>query len=378
MEGLVAVLSQLGPACPALRHVTVTGSVGRPFLAALGASCSKLACLEVMDGRWGDELRQLHLILPALTHCKLAAEPHTVRWAPIPRSGACCLSLLSCTSLTSLDVGTSSLTLEMWQALPPGLRELRCALDTDPPDDLTVLRSLQHLECYCHPDGNYVGLCRLAAVVHSAPHLRSLHIAGRGGEADGSSLVSELLVEFAPSSISDMVYLNERIANGLVATSTLCAGGVFQGVTLHIVQRSYRYMEEEEDGTVDVVAYFRMLPTLPAFTGLVLTSDQATENFPAVAQGITSAFPNLRALALHLRACVNNKDLTRLGAFTALEHLSLEKADVNPSSLAMLCTRLGSLRMLRLKGCQDVGEDDGVALQSLLLEWGSKASVVVL
>lgn len=106
---------------------------------------------------------QLPEILPQLTRCKV----HEVIRTSLSYARPCCLSLLTCTPLTSLDVGKPLLTPELWRALPAGLRVLRCSLEEEWPGGI-VLNNLQHLP--------FVQLRSLVAVMRMAPQLMRLEI----------------------------------------------------------------------------------------------------------------------------------------------------------------------------------------------------------
>lgn len=374
-EVLAVLLSQLAPVCPALQQLNVKGDIGRGLLSALGEACSKLSCLEVVEGMADDALQQLHLVLPALTQVKIP-NPALDEGSSLSTKSFC-LALLSCTSLTSLDVSTSKLSASMWQALPTGLRELCCSLDDETPAGLRVLESLEHFQCLCNPAGNYTCLGSLVSVLRIAPHLKHLRVSGHAGNVDdGSSLVSEVCTACVMSSIQDLVYLNDHVFSGLSVTSTLCVGQVdFPGLNLSLFASLVRV--DNEVAAEGLEQYLAALPPLPAFTGLALACWDIRENVCTLARCIAAVFPNLKALHLSLPGSVGSRDMQHLGCFTALEHLSLEQADVSLTCLAVLCTHMPSLQSLCLKECNGFSTADGEDLQVLLSDWSSAAKVVV-
>ncbi|MEW5311985.1 MAG: hypothetical protein WDW38_003651 [Sanguina aurantia] len=110
-----------------------------------------------------------------------------------PEASPCCRSLLTCTTLTSLDFYDSMPTPDVWRELPPGLRDLRCMLSATPPESL-VFGNLRSLQCNCGPAANCVLLEDIAAVLRMAPKLEVLNLVS--GEA---SLESMLERPFAPA-----------------------------------------------------------------------------------------------------------------------------------------------------------------------------------
>lgn len=369
VERVAGMLSLLPPAIPALQHLQLAGNIGRGLLVAFGAACSNIFRLTVADGVSCEPLAQLHLLIPGLTHCKVQAPPTTGDW--LPQIASCCLPLLSCTSLTSVDVGHCTLPLEVWHALPPGLSKLHCAVAPEPLAGLRLMESLHHFSCHCTFTGNLVEMCSLVAVLRVTPALVSLSVDGWGSESERSSFLSEVYLTCAAASVPDLVFFNARVTSGLVVTSTWCAGGASQGVNLSLSL----WADNAEYG--DITEFLAILPPLTAITGLILCSNLLRHSMTLVSRGIAAVFPNITALVLELPESISTKDLTHLGSFTALQHLSLRDAEVTPASLAMLCSRLLALRELRLEGCGEFSDADGDSLQHLLHDWGSHTNVMI-
>lgn len=366
--GVATLVSLLAPAVPALQQLQVSSHVGRGLLAAFGSSCPNLSRLVVIDGGAFEALTQLHLVIPGLTHCQV--EPPQVAGDWLPPVAPCCLVLLSCTSLTRLDVGPATLSLDMWNSLPSGLRELHCALTPEPLVGLSIL-SLQTFRCSCTFSGNCIEMASLVAVLRVSPELQSLHVVGWGLDSERSNFISEVYFTCSASSISDLVYLNGRVSSGLAVTSTRCAGGEFLGLNLSVSLWS------DNDQYATFTEFLVMLPPLPAITGLILCSDVAEHSISAISRAIASVFPSITALVLELPQSISTQDLARLGSFTSLQHLSLQDAEVTEGSLAMLCSRLVALKVLRLERCGEFAEEDGELLQSLLHDFSLKIEVMI-
>lgn len=362
------LLSLLAPACPALQHLQLTGDVGRGLLAALGACSSKLTSLEVMHGVSSEALQQLHLLLPSLTHCRVEGTPTSWRNS---HTRPCCLSLLSCISLTSLDVGSCSLTLEMWHALPESLRELGCSLPKEPLVGLRLLKSLHLFRYCCNFTGNLVHVNCLVPVLREAPNLECLVMSNGKDNNHGSNLVFQFYSPCASSSIPDLVYLHDRILSGLAVTSTL--HGVqrkHSGVTLEF------WMYEGNMGEYPSMAeYLAALPHFPAFKGVNLDGGMQGLSMESLMQGVKAVFPNLEVLGL--AKAIRNRDLTHLNLFTALQYLTLGGAQVSLVALSILCTQMPQIKVLCLNWCEGLSSTNGRELQSTLHDLDHAVEVLV-
>lgn len=373
---IAELLSLLAPACPAVQQLQVAGDIRRRVFAALGASCNSLSCLQVKHGVTSEALQQLHLLLPRLTHCSIAAQ------LPIDAAAAeqCCLGLLSCSSLTHVNLGSRCLTPKMWRALPPGLRELQCSLECSPPTS-TTFPNLQHVKCQYRLSDCDLELAKLVAFLRLAPELHTLLLSLNEREPSEDHSHGEISVDTAAhlavpcssGSIQDLLYLHERVMAGLAISSAFRGGGVSKGVNI--------CMEDNEDdvGFQDdgIAGFLAMLPAMPAFSRLILWSMIAQPSFASITQGVTAAFPNITSLAIELAQTVTSENLTHLGALSALQHLYVNEAHVTTSSLIMLCNRMPHLKVLTLEEC-DVSVHDGEVLQSLLRHWGSTVKISVL
>lgn len=123
LEGMSMMMSPLAQVCPDLQHLQVTGNFTPSLVAAFGEACSKLVQLRVMHGGSDQALSDLHQILPSLSHCTV--DPTAVDFDSGFRVARLC-TLLSCTSLTDLDVNYCTLLNEMLQALPLVMTRLQC------------------------------------------------------------------------------------------------------------------------------------------------------------------------------------------------------------------------------------------------------------
>ncbi|MEW5317915.1 MAG: hypothetical protein WDW38_009177 [Sanguina aurantia] len=379
------LLSLLAPACPALQQLTVTGDLGRRMLVAFGKNCSKLSSLEVTDVSCST-LHQLHLIMPSLTHCRVPALPGTRPCDNTPPK--CCLSLLSCTTLTHVDIGAGALTAKLWRALPLGLRELRCHLARKPPAGLKALPRLQTLHLECDRLGR-VDVCDVVAVLRISPQLGKVQlwpgVIHEPCNWSYSISTPHLCLPSPPSHpgtrIPDLIHLNERVLAGLAVSSSSCRGDIlFEGVVVSLLDDE---LGDDERGTDGLVA---SLPPLTAFTCLILEEFRERGELSTVTKGLAAAFPNLETLvidqSLQLSEAggvvyMENSDLRGFAGLKLLQQLSLRCVHVEPMQLAMLCSRSASLASLWLRECTGFDDDgDAAALQELLRDWGSDVVVV--
>lgn len=366
MEGVAEILSLLACACPSLTKLEVSGSFSRAMLAAFGGWCSKLSCLVMTDltDRSNEVLHQLHLILPELTHCSLPSLPVTSQKTD-SYAQPCCKSLLSCASLTHLDLGTRTLTPHMWSSLPLGLRRLKCALDDEAPAAVHTPNNLQHLDVCCD-EYDCVDLRSILAALWVVPQLKTLTLCGTGEPSKGR-LVPRIYV---PCMIDDdpdrthiqaLVYLHELVVAGLHVASSLNGEEILEGVTLSMGDGSDC---DEDEGVGDFLA---CLPPFPAFHGLVLDDTEDLDSEGISLQGIAAIFPNLTSFTMTTGA-IHIEDLEQLGALKALQHLALstEAALPAPGYMDALCSRLPCLKMLCLHQGAPVLCTDAELFQNIL------------
>lgn len=389
VESVSLLLSLLAVACPSLHQLQIAGDYKRGMLASFGTSCANLSCLKVLTNISDDTLEALHHIMPHLTHCccqlpELDDESafSTFNATSLPDAGPCCLSLLSCTSLTHLDLGCCGLTTEMWYALPLGLRQLRCSLSSNPPARLKTLANLKLFDCYCD-DAMEVDLSIVVALLCAAPQLSGLHLSGWGhdaqGEVRGPVRHTCVGVSCPLNDILELFLLHDRILAGLSVSCTLPCGKHFQGVILSFWNIEDSVVEEEELHGQRVSGYLATLPAFPAFTRLEFWCPCSKSSKLPITPTIASVFPNLTFLLVNLDKSFTNDDLVDLGACTSLQHLAFNGARVTPVALAMLCTRLVALKTLRLTSCVGAGIPitDGKELEHVLRAWGSKVEISV-
>lgn len=336
------------------------------MLAAFGGWCSKLSCLELTDltDRSSEALHQLHVILPQLTHCSLPSLPVTSE-ATDSYAQPCCMSLLSCTSLTHLDLGTGTLPPHMWSALPSGLRRLKCALDYAPPADVNTPNNLQHLEICCD-EYDCVDLRSILAALWVVPQLKTLTLCGTGEPSKGRlmpRIYVPCIIEDEPdgSQAQALLYLHELVAAGLHVTSSLNGKEAFEGVTLSIGDGLDC---DEDEGVGDFLA---CLPPFPAFHGLVLDDTEDLESEGISLQGIAATFPNLTSFTMSTGA-IQIGDLEQLGGLKALQNLALatEEALPAPGYMDALCSHLPCLKMLCLYQGAEVLFTDAKLFQNIL------------
>lgn len=177
------------------------------------------------------------MLLPRLTHCSIVVRLLVIAAA----DEQCCLGLLSCSSLTHVNLGSRCLTPQMWRALPSGLRELQCSLECTPPTS-TTFPDLQHVKCQCSLSNCDLELAKLVLFPRLAPELTTLLLLlnDRGVYEDLSRVEIAfctaahlaIAIPCSPGSIQDLLYLHERVMAGLAITSAFRGGVVSNGVKI--------------------------------------------------------------------------------------------------------------------------------------------------
>lgn len=410
------ILSLLAHACPVLQKLQVNTDIGRPVLADFGAFCPKLFSLKVIPTASGDTLQQLHLIIPRLTHCSCGHAQRIRSYKPgvahmlidDPKVVAICKALLSCSSLTHMDFGALTLTLEMWYALPPGLQGLHCSLPRSPPVDLHNLGQLQQLELYC-TGGQGIDLSILLSTLRLAPKLRSLQVSDSDWKRDNTHNVrgasrncARVFVPCTAESIPDLICLHNLVLAGLALSSSSKTGGNFAGVIFTLRDCAegeenimYRNGEENnmhydgEDRNDDptdawnvhlldkLPLLLKLIPPFPGFNGLEVINQRVPSPKPRpYAQHIAAKFPNLEFLRINSIYIYNN-DLLWLRACTALKHLVLVDARITDVALGLLCSCLLSLNVVDISSSDSsyVSEENIDLLQRQLQAHGSKVKL---
>lgn len=325
------LLSRLGSACPALQQLQLNGTVDRELVAMFGVSCSRLSHLVIRNATHVDTFRQLHLLLPCLSHCKMMydAEQNMLE------SGFC-LAVLTCKTLTGLNIGRRNLCFEGVEMLPPALNELECAFADNPPTALLPhLRALRKLVLHIENVTNSIKLPTLAGVLHAAPGLRSLHMSGRNA-IDYYDDRLGVVLECTHASVADLLLFSNRIEAGLVVTAE--------------DRQSKKPISLELQLNNLQPGFLNFLPPLPAFTSVVLNGTPMLSYFEMI-QGVDTAFPNLDCLEVSRVYKLDDLQLTHLASCSALRSLTLDSVDVSPIGLTMFCSRLPSLRLLTIKNC---------------------------
>lgn len=367
---MTVVLSQLAVACPALQCLQVEGDIGRELLAAFGAACPNLSCLNVMYEIPCDTVQQLHMILPNLSEISVAHESDY--GVTLEGAHPFFLVLLTCASLTTFDAGARFLTLEMWHALPFGLKELSCALEFEPLSGLRVLSNLKCFDCYCHSISNHVDMLSLVAVLRAAPGLQSLHCIGYSKEGC-HKMMSCVTMKPLISLIPDLMYLHHRAVAGLYVKSVIDSGEVLQGLNLCLLG------SKSTNPTYTAAIFMASLPPLPACTGLRLSQMEDTSisgHIPTMASLIAAKFPNLGMLTITDSDAVSLRDLSFLQACRALQHLAIERAPISLTQLVRACAYLVSLESIQLHNC-GFSVADGVELERMQKVYGLDTIVMV-
>lgn len=383
VEELTPMLAPLMLACPAVR-LKVAGPISRELLAALGASCSNPCTLDVSAVPIA-VVQDLQKIMPSLSHLHVHQfnRPHA---HVSVRALASCLSQLSGTALTELNLGPFTPTLGMWTALPQGLTRLHCSLDGGIPDDVRVLASLSHLTYLRHTyhdqrvhRTNRFALRTLADLLALAPQLRSLALVGEA-DCDGDDVdIPHVMVECTDANIVNLKLLHSAVQAGLVITSHLGAGTKAHGLLLHL------WIEDGEDDKYwykrGIAAYLGSLPCFPAFDAVMVEDLCERMQDSSTSEELLTSFPSLTSLDMRRdydMFCEDHEPGT-LHAFTALRNLTLH-GQAEPEDLvelAEICTHVPSLRTLRLACSGTVPAEAQVSLQVMLQAQGSILDVTL-
>lgn len=376
-EGLCELLNQLAASIPALQQLQVAGNISRDLLASFGASCSRLHILRVLDGLPSKSLVDLHLILPHLTHCALIPETSTPENDDdFPETSPCIMSLFSCTALTDVDVGPSSLSPDMWHALPPGLRRLQCSFIDKQPANLSPLTSLASLTCHCQSvNSTGPSIRHLVPILRVAPNLKAVTFLCEDSMLGDYSALW-MGARCVPSTLLNLVYLDERALAGLTITSIL-QGAERKGINVRLWASSEVSPDLHERQDISVSEFLAQLPHLHGITGLLLSSDFPHASDHLITAQTAVGFPNLDTLEVDIPLAINSTTLAHLGPCSALQHLTFHGALVCPASLALLCARMAALKSLDMTECEGFTNAAGASLQEQLHVWGFGVTVTV-
>lgn len=322
------------------------GFASAALLHAISESCVSLSRLSLLgQARWSTQ-RYPSMFVPQL------------------RAAGCVLS--------NLDIGRYTLTSELWDLLPRSLKHLRGTLphislhSIHQLTDLSQHRGLQSFGCVCHEESNNADLYSLLSVIHAAPGLSSVVIAGSREFSNMPQLDFHLEMDGELEYLRD---LHDRMLQGNLEVISTTGHKDVQGICIHIVTGTDALPEE--------------LPRLPGFTSLVLSVHH--EEFPAISKAFSSVFPGTTTLDIRvtdpqsLHAAVPHMDLSHLLRFKALQHLTLRHVHIGPRDLAFLCCRLTSLKSLCLKNTAEILEElDVEGLQSLLHKYNLALKIQLL
>lgn len=371
-EDMTVLVSQLATACPALQTLQFAGNVSRSLLAAFGTACPAICSVNLISSLPHSTLQQLHLILPNLTNICIrgALSQGILPTLPAP----CCLSLFTCTTLALFNIGSCFLAPETWYVLPCQLKQLGCALETEPLVGLQVLSNLKRFDCFCQPFQNRVEGLSLLAVLRAAPLLEFLHLQGEGRE-NFHAIMSSVVLQCSPSMIPDLMYLHQRVSNGLRIGSVLTSEEYLSGLNLNLCDPSPRMSGRK------VLKFMASMQPLPKFTGLTLDvveciSIAGDDHTQTITSMIPEKFPNLICLSICLCDDASLDSLVHLAACKCLEFLCIENGRVTLAQLARLCAHLPSLKIIQLHTTQ-CSVNDGIELETLQVAWGVNTKVRV-
>lgn len=360
--GLAALFITLAPACPSLQQLRITGGLDRGLLEVFGEeACSKLTRLEV-EALSRDALEDLDLIMPNLRHCTLIAPDPG---APLTEA-ICCSAILSCASLTSIDLGTCRAYFDDSHPFPSGLVELMCSLGPRQPRGLRSLSSLLRLSIRCNLDEKNVELDSLAAFLHAAPALQSLHILGVEPQ-DSETFSLSVSMTCVPESIADLALLSDRICSGLAVTVTHAPVGGAQPLVTGIVLQ----LNDLQSG------FLASLPQLRGFESIILSETAEASTPGDILNGIHTAFPSLSSLVVAHMYELGDLHLSSLSACSSLRELTLEWADVTAHGVTTLCCCLPTLLVLTVVRCLNCSEEED-ALRQLLLAWNLHTEITII
>lgn len=368
-------------ACPALLVLKLAGDPGQLLLAECGARCNQIFSLQLTDVP-SSVMKDVGVKLPKLTHaCIPAPSSRTSHAEFAPQS---CLHLCLCASLTHLDVDVRILTPSMWDALPAGLRKLRCSAKASVPVGMRNLPNLKHLCLCCHSDAQ-VELWAAECLVVLAPRLKSLDLCVAGAAFHGSNcVIPHLCVDRYTSRAActgHLKFLNQREQAGLEFTTTFLTQGPNFGAVLSLANDQIG-----TDPLVDTPGFVASLPPLPGFRGLILEKFEAKELF-SILPALAVTFTNISTLVIDMvlqtqqqsrwMVQLQSSDLTCLGACSVLKHLYLESVQITPHQILMLCPCLKALEFLRLFNCAKFSDDDWRTLRWALKVCGYGVQIFV-
>lgn len=350
-DSLSVLLSSLAPSCTTLQHLCVVGFLGRSLLGAFGTYCSKLASLEVTS-QYRHTLQQLHMILPGLTHCTFKPCNSKQFYQES------LYEVLSCVSLTSINMGTIQISKKIWQALPDGLVHLTCSAPEDLLMSLKDLSCLLHFIMHCESCNNGVFLTSLMAMLQAASALQTLKMLGTEHTTEQ---VITLCGSCTSAGISDIAHLNTLIQAGLDVDFLSIHDG--KQVCTH-------------DVMLDICGFHPKLFDLNPIPAVTCLSLQDSYEFPKHAfQGISTVFPNLEYLCLKQLDPFSNCHLLPLVKCSKLRCLKLADMDMSPIGVTMLCSYLPLLEGLIIEDCTDLDQAGVAHLQDVVDAWGVGAQI---
>lgn len=349
------LLGPLPKLCPLVRTLKVTGDVGAPLLAAFGALCEHLTCLDAanLDPSTAE---RLHELLPrvTVTHLRLYDRDYQC----IRRITALLPAISTCRTLTTLDIPDHELTEQVCRALPPSIQELHVGNGCGSWNMGGVVPRGFHLPSLRVVTGpGYFPLCKLANLLRAAPNLQYIEMC-------------DVMVPCSGKQIPDLVLLHARISAGLVVKNTHEDSPHPEGVMLQLMD-SPDLSETRYQPSV-IMDFMQRLPVFELFRNVSLGKVE-----PSQLASLARVFPRMQML--YVSGVTQSSKLYSL-AVLSLQTLELrvEWTRLTALELGMLCFHIPSLQHLYVSAVghsQDslVADCDGI--MQVLSAWGKTVGV---
>lgn len=359
-KDIAALLAPIASACPLVQTLKLTGSIQKTAMAAFGATFKHLTSLEVVSMPDSD-LELLSECFPQVTSTRITV---FADWDDVPdKPDYYEAGITSCKTLTCLDVASSSMGADLWQALPHSLRELHMGTFLACGDEYgdytgevgeelgsTIPAGLQLPNLReVHFQSNHMPLCLLADLLRAAPQLQSLAL-------------RDVLVPCSAEQIPNLVFLHEYLATRVLVVGENAEphyrpGKPGPGLMLHF---------ETLEGT----SSSEFLSSLPVFERFLRVSLDVVEQ-PQLAD-LARVFPALRTLSIHSPSVLlAESNISSLIIFPSLQILNLLEYKNSHSVIVLmyLCAKLPLLQQLNVSGMDHLDPDSQV-LKEVLEAWG--------
>lgn len=331
----------------------------RRVLTAFGKTSPCISSMEVSSKLYCTNARDLHLILPKLTHLTVNKD----RDFPI----LVCLDMLGCHSLTFISIIGFDINPEVWQLLPDALQHLSCSASKVSPDMDGVTAEKPHLQSLTAVSKDCISADGLAQLLRLSPSVGLLTLSQHDPYPveqpipRSRSIVQVFATYGVPVAsrpiFPNIAFLDEKVQNGSLKIKP-------EGLHLQLLCPSFQAVGYVRD-------MFEGMQPLLGTTGLTLDLTH-NDDLDVLPHDMHSNLPNISAFNLIAVLPPSSALLAQLSASTSLKRIMLDSGDPrnDPSNICLLCSQLPSLQVLELS---DEGNSE---IEDLLGQQGIPTQVV--